>query len=221
MPQMMRKAIQRIPESTAETTERVLSEPVRRCIASGQVLEKDALLRFVVAPDGEVVHDIQAKLPGRGMWVRNNKADLERVLKKGLFSRSAKRAVTVSDSLLEKVEAALVKRCLDDLGLARRSGRIVTGFAKVEASLRSGKAALLIAARDGAEDGREKLRCLAPSLPLVELFTCEELSRALGLENVIHASLPRSGLHEKFLVDISKLAGFRSIDNEGERTGSE
>ena len=36
---------------------------------TGAVMPKDALLRFVLAPDGQVVPDLAGKLPGRGIWV--------------------------------------------------------------------------------------------------------------------------------------------------------
>ena len=40
--------------------------PNRRCIVTGQVLPVEQLIRFVVGPDGVVVPDIEARLPGRG-----------------------------------------------------------------------------------------------------------------------------------------------------------
>ena len=47
---------------------------VRKCIATGQVLPTAELIRFVVGPDGTVVPDLAAKLPGRGMWVSADRA---------------------------------------------------------------------------------------------------------------------------------------------------
>ncbi|MEH6474522.1 MAG: RNA-binding protein [Sneathiella sp.] len=198
-----------------------LSEPVRRCIATGEIRKKEELLRFVVSPDGILVLDIREKLPGRGIWISCSREDIELACKKGLFSRSAKQKIDTPEGLADSVEAALAKRCLNSLGLGRRSGLIKTGFAKVEASLRAGKAAVLLAANDGSEDGRKKLRWLATSIPIVELFSSTELSQALGLENSVHASIARGGLTDKFLVEVSKLAGFRDQDHSGERTGSE
>ncbi|MGE0260309.1 MAG: DUF448 domain-containing protein, partial [Alphaproteobacteria bacterium] len=42
------------------TTEAVAS-PRRRCIATGEVHDRDRLVRFVVAPDGTVVPDIDER----------------------------------------------------------------------------------------------------------------------------------------------------------------
>jgi len=47
----------------------------------------------------------------------------------------------------------LLRRLLSALGLARKSGEITSGFERVIAAIRAGKAALLIEAIDGAADG--------------------------------------------------------------------
>ena len=52
----------------------------RKCIASGEVRSEARLIRFVVSPDGEVVPDVAAKLPGRGMWLTADRKSLETAL---------------------------------------------------------------------------------------------------------------------------------------------
>lgn len=182
---------------------------MRRCIVTGNVIEKDRLLRFVVDPDGFIVPDVRMNLPGRGIWITCSRDAVELAIKKGLFARSAKRKVKVKDNLISEVEMLLTRRCLELLGLSRKSGDLVVGFAKVEKLLRSGKAAILIAGHDGAEDGRNKLKKLAGSLPLVEYFSIDDLSRSLGRDNVVHAALAnKKGLATKFLAETKRLSGF-------------
>ncbi|MFB9353583.1 RNA-binding protein [Sneathiella chinensis] len=218
---MKTKVQKKKPRASSLNKQRGLSEPVRRCIASGQVQDKAKMLRFVVSPDGMLVHDIHMKLPGRGMWVTSQREMLEMALKKGLFSRSAKRVVKHDPDLPENVERSLAKRCLDLLGLGRKSGFVTTGFAKVEQSLKAGKAVALLAAYDGADDGRSKLRRLAKELPLIELFNIDELSKALGRDNAVHVCMIQSRLAEKFMAEVSKLAGFRNPGMQVEEPKSE
>ncbi|NDD10820.1 MAG: DUF448 domain-containing protein, partial [Rhodobacteraceae bacterium] len=45
----------------------------RKCIVSGEVKDKSALLRFVVTPDGMLIADVLEKLPGKGIWVTCDK----------------------------------------------------------------------------------------------------------------------------------------------------
>ena len=104
----------------------------RRDIVSGEVMPDSRLIRFVADPDGQVVPDVAAKLPGRGLWVdgvaqgRHRKA-----VEKKLFARAAKANVTAAADLAERAEKALVTRMLGDLGIARRSGALVLGFDNV------------------------------------------------------------------------------------------
>tara|TARA_R100000005_G_scaffold96636_1_gene85389 strand:- start:13634 stop:14302 length:669 start_codon:yes stop_codon:yes gene_type:complete len=186
-----------------------LSDPQRRCIATGQILEKDLLLRFVISPDGLLVHDIDRNLPGRGIWVNCDAAAVELAVKKRLFARSAKQTVTVPEGLVSSIDRALLRQCLALFGLARKGGMVTTGFAKVEKALQSGKAGLLVAAFDGSEDGRQKLRRMAGSLPQINLFSNAELSQALGRENVVHACLAKGALATKIMTAASRLAQFR------------
>jgi predicted RNA-binding protein YlxR (DUF448 family) len=44
----------------------------RTCIVTRAAAPVDALIRFVVAPDGQVVPDFRRRLPGRGLWVTAN-----------------------------------------------------------------------------------------------------------------------------------------------------
>jgi predicted RNA-binding protein YlxR (DUF448 family) len=190
----------------------VVASPTRRCIVSGEVAETTALVRFVVDPDGTVVPDVGGDLPGRGMWLSSKREVLDTARTKGLFARAARTRVSVDEGLADLTERLLARRSLDTLGLARRAGHAVVGFEKVRALLGAGEAAVLIAARDAARDGKAKLRRLGTGVPEVGLFTVAELSLALGRENVVHAALSPSRLANRFLIETARLAGFRPSD---------
>ena len=190
----------------------MVATPTRRCIVSGEVSETAALVRFVVDPEGTVVPDVAGDLPGRGMWLSSRREVLDTARTKGLFARAARMRVSVDEGLADLTERLLARRSLDTLGLARRAGRAVVGFQKVRALLGSGEAAVLIAARDAATDGKAKLRRVGAAVPEVTLFTVAELSLALGRENVVHAALSPSKLANRFLIETARLAGFRPSD---------
>ncbi len=186
----------------------------RRCIVTGEVREEAQLIRFAVSPDGQVTPDVAAKLPGRGIWVSADRATLERAIAKNHFSKAAKANVKADPALPDLVEKQLVARMMGDLGMARRAGAIVTGFDSVKQALESrAKPGLLIEARDGAMDGRRKLLNVARSQgvqpAVLDCLTCDELSLALGLGNVIHAALKAGPLAQKLLFEAGRLSGFR------------
>lgn len=193
----------------------------RRDIVSGEVMPEDALIRFVAGPDGVVTPDLARKLPGRGMWVAADRTSVETAAKKGLFSRSAKTKLIAPASLPDQVETLLLKRLLDGLGLARRSGDLTSGFEKVMSSIRNGKAAWLIEASDGAADGRRKMLGAIHSSPspprLFGLFSSEELGLALGGENVIHTAFLAGRAANRWTSDVLRLSGFRPLFPESWR----
>ena len=123
--------------------------------------------------------------------------------------------------LADQVEALLSRRLLDGLGLARKAGDIISGFAKVSAAIESGKAAWLVEASDGAGDGRRKLlgicRRVAKPPRLIGIFTAAELGLALGGENVIHTAFLAGRAAERWTVDVERLSGFRQLLPEGWR----
>jgi len=183
--------------------------PERKCIVSGEVRDKKDLIRFAISPDGHVVPDLAENLPGRGIWLSARREVLTEAVARGRFARAAKAKVKADAALVDDVAGQLAQRGLETLGLARRAGHLVAGFEKVRGVLGGENAAVLIAASDGAADGREKLSRLAGGLPLVSLFSVEELSLALGRENVVHAALTSGGLADRFLMETNRLAGFR------------
>jgi predicted RNA-binding protein YlxR (DUF448 family) len=186
----------------------------RRDIVSGEILPDSRLLRFVASPDGEVVPDVAAKLPGRGLWVEASRDAVNKAVEKKLFSRAAKAQLAAAADLSERAEKALVTRMLGDLGIARRSGQLVLGFDNVLRALEGPKPPkVLIEAFDGAKDGKRKLYAAAHRLELnctvIESLTSAELGLALGRENVIHAAIQPGGFAERLTFDAERLSGFR------------
>ncbi len=188
-------------------------EPTRRCLATGDLRPKAALLRFAVDPEGRVVPDFKGRLPGRGLWVTPERAAIEVACRKNLFSRAARRALRVDADLLERTASLAARQCLDLLGMARRGGTLVMGFDKVQDLLRSGHCGALVQAADAAAQGREKLRRLAmaqtPAVPVVELFTLAELDRALGRENTVHIAIASAGITDRFVPNCNRLQKLR------------
>ena len=184
--------------------------PERRCIASGEVRPKDALIRFATGPDGAVVPDVAERLPGRGVWVSADRVSLEKAVKTGVFSRAFKASVIAPDDLTDRVASLLASRVLDHVGFARRSGQAIAGFMTVDKWLREGCVAVLFAASDGAQGGASKLKALAPELPVLELFTSDELGAAFGRSHVVHAAIAAGSLADTIRRETGRLAGFRS-----------
>ena len=173
------------------------------------------LIRFVAGPDGVVYPDLGRSLPGRGLWVEATREAVDAAVKRGLFSRAAKAKITAPADLADQVEALLVRRALERLGLARRAGALTWGFEKASAAIASGKVAWMVEAADGSPDGRRKLLQIARKQPkpprLCGCFSAEQLSLATGAGHVIHLVFLAGRWAERWSDEIGRLAGFRPI----------
>ena len=77
---------------------------LKRCIVSNIAFPKDKMIRFVVSPDGEIIADIEARLPGRGYWLRAHRDVINVACTKSCFVRAARMKVRVSVDLADRVE---------------------------------------------------------------------------------------------------------------------
>jgi predicted RNA-binding protein YlxR (DUF448 family) len=184
--------------------------PQRRCIVTGETGDRSALLRFVVGPDGAIVPDIEARLPGRGLWLTPRRDIVERAVAKRIFARAARRSVSASPELADRIESLLARRCYDAIGLARRAGLAVAGFERVGDAVRRGQVGLLLVALDGAEAGHRKLAALGRGVPSARVLTAAELGGAFGRERTVHAAIAGGPLCRRLLLDLTRLAGLRA-----------
>lgn len=159
--------------------------------------------------------DLAGRLPGRGAWVTATREALAKATKARAFSRAFKAEARTPEDLAASVEAGLAKAALSALGLGRRAGEAAVGFDQARRLLEAGKAAALVSAADGAEDGKRKLKALAPGLPFFGRFESRELSAALGRDGVVHVALKKGPAAARFIREARRLEGFRAPDASG------
>lgn len=204
------------------------SATMRMCAVSRTVRPVDELIRFVVAPSGEVVADVKRKLPGRGLWISASRQAVAEAVRRNQFSRGFKRDVRVAHTLAADTETLLARNAVEALAVAAKGGQVISGFSKVEAALQARQVRptiqALIHAADGAGDGIRKLDAvlrqntgnngLSTEMPIVTILTSAELDLALGRSNVIHAALLAGPASRTFLSRSQTLVRYRAADDE-------
>ena len=189
------------------------NDPDRRCLSTGEVRPKEAMVRFVVSPERTVVPDVAERLPGHGYWVTATRDALSGALRRKLFVRAARREVDANLGLVDVVEDQLLRRTVDLLAMGRRAGLVVSGFEKVRAGIREQSVAAVITAADAAEDAIRKIAGPATGLAIVRYLASSEIGLAFGRENVVHAALRPGALTDRFLREAHRLEGFRPVDS--------
>ena len=180
--------------------------PLRRCIMTREVLPKERMIRFVLAPDREIVPDLAGKLPGRGMWLSARGDVLEGALSRGAFMRAARGPVTLPSDLRARIEDGLRARIRDLLGLARRAGQAVSGWQAGREWLQAGRAGLIVQASDGSPAERERFG--GRGLPGVRPLRAAELGMVFGRDHAVHVVVAPGRLAEAIRVEAERLAGF-------------
>jgi predicted RNA-binding protein YlxR (DUF448 family) len=201
--------------------------PERKCILSGAVAPRDALVRLAISPadaDGvcQVLPDALARAPGRGAWIGVSRAELETALAKGKLKAALARAhkgaaLAIPADLPQRIETALTRAFTDRLGLEKKANCLLTGSDRIAEHARMGKVAWLGHAADAGSDGSRKLDqawrvgmdaegsgMAGVTLPLDRAT----LSVALGRDNVVHLALTDPGSAARIGIPLQRLLRF-------------
>lgn len=186
----------------------------RQCLVTGETLPCDRMIRFVIAPDGAVTPDLDGRLPGQGLWVSARYDLISRAIP--LFSQHAasdqsEAPVHSPADLASRVETLLHTKLQNMCGLMRKAGKIVIGFAKVSSALEKHRALLVLQARDAALDGRSRIERLARQamVPVWTILSSQELSRALGRENIMHVAVIDNSAAEQVKTMCDRIMGYQ------------
>ncbi len=163
------------------------------------------MIRFVLGPNRLVVPDLAARLPGRGFWLSPSADVVEAAAKRGAFARAARGPVTLPPELTGLIQAGLTRRVVDLLGLARRAGQAVGGFAKAREAL--GKAGLVVQASDGSDEECRRLLSGSQDVAVARPLAASALGAVFGRDHVVHVAIAKGRLAEALKAEAFRLAG--------------
>jgi uncharacterized protein len=180
----------------------IVAGPLRTCIVTGETMTPERMIRFVIGPSidggaGDVVPDLARRLPGRGMWLKAERAMVEQAIAKKAFARAARAAVKAAPDLPQRIETLLLDRVLEDLSRARRAGRAVAGFVKVEQMIGRRRAGLVLVASEADGDGLAKLE--ATGVAIERLGDAALLGGVFGRDQAVYVAVARDDAAGHFI----------------------
>lgn len=202
------------PEAEAEEPER---GPFRRCLVTRERLPKEAMIRFVLDPDRNLVPDLAERLPGRGMWLSARADVIEQAARRGAFQKAARGEVHVPPELRARIEDGLRGRVRDLVGFARRAGQAVSGWQAAREWLQAGRAGLMVQAADGSPAEKARLVGHRP-VPVVAPLQAAELGAPFGRDRAVHVAIARGRLAERIAAEAARLAGVSRAAGEDTAT---
>lgn len=188
-------------------------KPQRSCLGCRGSHDRGRLIRFVLSPQGEVLPDLDARLPGRGAYTCISAACLETALRQRLFNRAFRREVVTlqPQAMTEMVARLMRERILGYLGLANRAGKIVSGSSMVCEALRARvKPGLVLVATDTSAAIAEKVVSLAAlhGIDCQRALTKEEFGAILGKAPRSAVAIRQGGFIARLVTEIQRLRNF-------------
>ena len=138
--------------------------PMRQCVGCREMKAKKELVRVVRSPEGDISLDFRGKAPGRGAYLCPQTDCLKKAIKSKALDRGQQKALRL-------------------LGLARRARLLQIGEEPVGIACRSGKAKLLLVAKDAGDHTFRRARSFVSGskCPYVCVpYTKDELGDGLG-----------------------------------------
>ncbi len=140
---------------------------------------------------------------------------VEKAIKRGGFHRSFKTKVVIRKDVGAQIEQLLKRDVIQKLAMAKKSGLVVTGFAKVEDGIKRGDIVGLLHASEAADDGRLKLRRRFEGMGAAKYhiapgndLTQAEISLATGNTSAIHVGLKDGGAVRAFFEAMSRYSNY-------------
>lgn len=184
-------------------------DAVRTCLACRQKGDRESLLRFVRAPDGEICFDEKAALPHRGAWLCAKKACLNKAFEKRLLFRQERTLPVNVEEMRQGISERIKKSVLHRLGLLRRMGQCDAGRDVAMRLVKSEEASAIMVAQDLAlrslgefkgKLGEHKIRLIESPFTMVELGNC------LGRPKTGVVALLKSRITDEILLQVNRLS---------------
>jgi len=183
--------------------------PQRTCISCRQSRNQEQLIRYVVAPDGELVVDYRHRLPGRGAYTCLDLKCLQDAVERKQFQRSFRGRCCEADFavLSAALTQAVEQKIVNLLGMGRKSGQVLSGSNAVIAALRQGSGlSLVVIARDISTAIAEKIEVLSARhhVHCRQLFSKDLLGQILGKGERSVVAVKAGTLADAILIELQR-----------------
>jgi predicted RNA-binding protein YlxR (DUF448 family) len=188
------------PDRSTSASERVAE---RTCVGCQKAHPKDQLMRLVCGPTGQVLLDVHGKLPGRGVYLCAQRPCAAQALKRARLPEAFRREVTLCpvDELVRAMASAMEDRAVGCIRIARKAGRVVSGYTQVSRALMYEPVACLLVAEDTARERRREYQdwCVKRQIPCRSFLTKARLGGLAGRDESSAIGVLDTRLGERLL----------------------
>ena len=182
----------------------------RTCIACRTTLDKSDLIRYVVAPNGNLLVDYRQKLPGRGAYTCPSIECIEKAAVKNGFTRCFRgRCQSISkEDIVKQLGNSILSKIESLLGMARKAGMVTSGSNMVMDQLRKPQCdfGLVLTAQDISPDIGRKIEAITArvNIPHSIVFKKDKIGHILGKEERSVVGILSGTLADTMLTELSR-----------------
>jgi predicted RNA-binding protein YlxR (DUF448 family)/ribosomal protein L30E len=197
-------------DAITEGTDRARARAQRTCVGCRSVADRDALVRLVEGPGGQIAVDPKTSLGGRGAWVHPTRSCIELAARRHGAERTLKisaRAVD-AEALIAQARESFARRALGLLSSAVRARAVSVGMDVAAQSVSEGRASLLLLASDAGESTRARAEELASLGVTLRVFSTRGALGALfNRGEVAIAAVEEPRVSAELVLTIDRYAG--------------
>lgn len=168
----------------------------------------DQYIKITLTPDHELVPDLYDKLPGKSILVPCKKSFIEIFSKKKNLSDYFGTRVHQTRDLSHKIEALLRKKILNNVSMAKKSGKLAIGLDSIKAYCLTKRHCLIIVAKKSKSLKNSHFLLSENILCYENLLEQSELEKISRKNNVKYIGILSKTFKKTIQVDLNKLKGF-------------
>ena len=143
---------------------------------------------------------------GDEFYVLASKKELEKVYHH--FGKKYEIVFQPAD-LVPRIDNILLKRIVGLISLARKAGKVIIGYEKLQRCLSINKIVLLLQAKDGSETRKRDLMLPKPQKTRIDCLNKHELGASFGKNAITAVGFLKSSFTNPLIFDTSRLESLR------------
>ena len=141
-------------------------------------------MRLVCGPSGQLLLDVHGKLPARGAYICPQRHCAEQAVTSARLREAFRQEVSPSpvDDLVRAMACVMEERALTCIRMARKAGRVVSGYTQVSRAVMHEPVACLLIAADTARERRREYEtwCAKRQIPCHSFLAKARLGELAG-----------------------------------------
>ena len=176
------------------------------CHITKKLCPSSLMIRFVLTSSNILTLDLYHEFDGKEFYVIASKKELENL---ALHYNEKCGKTFQKENIVSKIDNILSKRIISLIGLARKAGKVIIGYEKIQRSLSFNKIELLLQTKDGSKNRKEDLLLPKSQKSRIDCLNRQELGVPFGKDSVANVGFLKSGFTNPLIFDTSRLEKLR------------